>query len=305
MRVIANSVPKSGTHLLLRLVTLLGLDLVDFGGLRPTSVAGGGNVWSSKTFQKILGTREPDKFLGIGPHLLDGGRFPHVRRALRSGGSEKVTLGVDYPREANRRWLGRRLGQVPEGSVVSAHCVYSPAFGHLLQEQDMKMVCILRDPRDTALSHMRYLQERPRHTVFAEYMALKDDHERLMYSIRGGLLGDYPLQALDVRYRRFLDWERKAEAELVKFEDLVGPDGGGSEDAQREATRRVADYLDIEIGEKELNEVCGGLFGKGRTFRKGQSGGWREGFTPEHEEAVKEVAGPLLVELGYEEDLDW
>lgn len=305
MRVIANSVPKSGTHLLLRLVTLLGLDLVDFGGLRPTSVSGGGNVWSSKTFQKVLGTREPDKFLGIGPHLIEGGRFPQVRRALRSGGSEKVVLGVDYPREASRRWLGRRLSLVPDGSLVSAHCVYSPAFGSLLQEQDLNMVCILRDPRDTALSHMRYLQERPRHPAFREYMDLANDHERLLHSIRGGWLGDHRLQSLDERYRGFIAWKQEAGAELVKFEDLVGPEGGGSEDAQREATRRVADHLGIELGEEELDEICSGLFGKGRTFRKGQSGGWREGFALEHKEAVKEVAGPLLVELGYEEDLDW
>lgn len=305
MKVIANSVPKSGTHLLLRLLTLLGMDLVDFGGLRPTPVYGGKNAWSSKTFQKILGTRDPEKFLGIGPHLIEGGRFPRMRRVVRSGGRERVLLGVDYPCEANRRWLERRLNLVPEGSVVSAHCVYSPSFGDLLREQDLRMVCILRDPRDTAFSHMRYLQERPRHPAFEEYMALANDHERLLHSIQGGWLGAHRLRSLDERYRGFVDWEREAGAELVKFEDLVGPEGGGSEEAQREATRRVADYLGIELGENELNEVCGGLFGKGRTFRKGQSGSWQAGFSPEHEEAVKEVAGPLLVELGYEEDLDW
>ncbi len=29
-------------------------------------------------------------------------------------------------------------------------------------------------------------------------------------------------------------------------------------------------------------------------------GGWREEFATEHERAAEEVAGPLLVELGYE-----
>lgn len=305
MRVIANSVPKSGTHLLLRLMTLLGLDLVDFGGLKPTSVSGAGPFWSSKAFQKVLGTREPGKFLGIGPYLVEGGRLPRVRQAVRVSGREKVTLGVDFPREASRRWLGRRLSQVPESSVVSAHCVYSPGFGELLREQDMEMVCILRDPRDTALSHMRYLQERPRHRAFKEYMTLADDHERLMYSIRGGWLGDHLLQSLDERYRKFLDWEREAGVEFVKFEDLVGPGGGGNEEKQHRATRRVAEHLGIELGERDLEAVCSELFGKGRTFRKGQAGGWQEGFGPEHREAVKQVACPLLVELGYEESLDW
>jgi hypothetical protein len=47
------------------------------------------------------------------------------------------------------------------------------------------------------------------------------------------------------------------------------------------------------------------LFGVGPTFRKGQIAGWREEFSPEHERAVKEQAGSLLVELGYEASPDW
>ena len=44
------------------------------------------------------------------------------------------------------------------------------------------------------------------------------------------------------------------------------------------------------------------LFGLGRTFRKGQIGGWREEFSEEHAQAARETAGQLLVELGYEAD---
>jgi hypothetical protein len=56
----------------------------------------------------------------------------------------------------------------------------------------------------------------------------------------------------------------------------------------------------IPSNERTMRLVEENLFGKGRTFRKGQIGGWREEFSSEHEQAAKEVAGPLLVELGYE-----
>lgn len=301
----ANSIPKSGTHLLLRLLTLLGLDLVDFGGLKPRPVKDGEAIWASRPFRALLGTRGPGKFLGIGPHLIEGGRVPPVRRLVRAGGEEKIVLGVDFPREIGRGWLERRLKKIPEDSVVSAHCLYSPQFDELLREQGMRTVCILRDPRDTAVSHMRYLQERPRHPAFGEYVALKDDRERLMYSIRGGRLGDNVMQSLDERYRSFTGWGREGGAAVVKFEELVGPEGGGDEHAQRDAAQRVADHLGITLDERKLKDVCGQLFGRGRTFRKGRAGGWREELTEEHREAVKEVAGPLLIELGYEADLDW
>jgi hypothetical protein len=89
---------------------------------------------------------------------------------------------------------------------------------------------------------------------------------------------------------------------MVRFEDLVGVEGRGSEGAQRLAVGRVAAHLGVEAGEETMRALQEGLFGVGRTFRKGQIGGWREEFTAEHERAVEEVAGPLLVELGYEVD---
>jgi hypothetical protein len=49
-----------------------------------------------------------------------------------------------------------------------------------------------------------------------------------------------------------------------------------------------------------MRAVEEGLFGAGRTFRKGQIGGWREEFSAEHVRAVEEILGPLLVRLGYE-----
>ena len=92
---------------------------------------------------------------------------------------------------------------------------------------------------------------------------------------------------------------------MVKFEELVGPMGGGSEEAQRDAVARVAEHLEVPLDDRKLRAVQSDLFGSGRTFRKGQAGGWRREFSEEHKRATKEVAGDLLVELGYEKDLRW
>ena len=92
---------------------------------------------------------------------------------------------------------------------------------------------------------------------------------------------------------------------MVKFEDLVGTKGGGSAEAQRLAVERVASHLGVEVEEATMGVVEKDLFGVGRTFRKGQIGGWREEFSEEHARAVKGVMGSLLVELGYEAGPDW
>jgi hypothetical protein len=44
---------------------------------------------------------------------------------------------------------------------------------------------------------------------------------------------------------------------------------------------------------------------KSHTFRSGKTGGWKEYFTEEQKALFKEVAGDLLVRLGYEENNDW
>jgi hypothetical protein len=41
------------------------------------------------------------------------------------------------------------------------------------------------------------------------------------------------------------------------------------------------------------------------TFRSGKIGDWRSHFSAEHIRLFKEVAGDLLIRLGYERDLNW
>ena len=267
MRVVANSIPKSGTHLLGRLLMLLGCEKTSLGGIRS--------------------------------HLVSGPYAP-IKRLMRGRGAEKVTVGVVSPQQISRRWLGRRLDKVAEDHFVTAHCVYTPELAGLFREKGMRTVCILRDPRDVAVSQMHYIKKTEDHFAHEAFLALPSDHERLLFAIRGGHLGSREMLSLDERYRRFSGWGEEEGSVMVRFEDLVGPEGGGSAEAQRRAVGRVAEHLGLEADERALGRVQENLFGTGKTFRKGQIGGWREEFTPEHERAAEEVAGPLLAELGYE-----
>ncbi len=300
MRVVANSIPKSGTHLLDRLLMLLGFELVDLGGIGPRFHKGGRLSSARKRLGASMGVRKPENVMGIGSHLVSGGRFPLARKALRSREAEKVTVGVDFPEQVDRRWLRRRLrGRVGEGQFVTAHCVHTPELAGLLRELGMRTVCILRDPRDVAVSQLHYIKRLEKHPIYKEFAALGSDGERLMFSIRGGRLGGREMLPLDERYRRFSGWAEDEGAVVVRFEDLVGPEGGGSAEAQRQAVGRVAAHLGADADEAMLARVGEGIFGSGQTFRKGMIGGWREEFTAEHERAADEVVGPLLEELGY------
>jgi hypothetical protein len=305
LRLVANSIPKSGTHLLNRLLVLLGFGLVDFGGIKPhPAKSSDGFPVVRQLLETSFGLRKPEHVLGISPHLIEDGRFPLARRLLRGQG-EKVTIGVVSPQQISRRWLSRRLSRVPDGCFITAHCAYTPELAELFHKGEIRTVCILRDPRDVAVSQMHYIKQRRRHFAHKEFMALPSDRERLLVTIRGGELGGRKLQSLDQRYEQFLGWERDEGAIVVKFEDLVGSRGGGSAELQRRTVERVAAHVGLSADERTMRLVDENLFGVGRTFRQGQIGAWREEFSPEHERAVKEVLGSLLVELGYEAGPDW
>jgi hypothetical protein len=103
-----------------------------------------------------------------------------------------------------------------------------------------------------------------------------------------------------------LPWLDREDVCVVRFEALVGPRGGGTKEEQISELGRMAAFLRPDLDRDGLAEAADGLFDPSSpTFRSGQAGDWRQHFLPEDVEAFKDVAGDLLIRLGYESGLDW
>lgn len=61
---------------------------------------------------------------------------------------------------------------------------------------------------------------------------------------------------------------------VIRFEDLVGPKGGGNKERQHAAIRRIALSLEQELKEDQVETIGEKMFGASTTFRKGQIGSW-------------------------------
>jgi hypothetical protein len=113
------------------------------------------------------------------------------------------------------------------------------------------------------------------------------------------------LPNIDRRCRSFFEWTEH-DVCLVRFENLIGPLGGGSCEAQNTEIRKLAAYAGVQLDAGELEQIASAVYHRGSsTFRKGIIGDWRNQLTPEHRTAFKSVAGQLLVDLGYESDQEW
>jgi len=216
---------------------------------------------------------------------------------------------------ANRRpgidEFERKIGATGPGQYTSGHSFYSDERASILEAADVRSVLIVRDPRDVVTSHFHYVTEKnTTHRLTDHYQSLDDDHERLMASIRG-VDGAYtrdgdPLESIGEWMDRFLGWHDTAYTQVVRFEDLIGPKGGGDRERQRETVRMIADHLGVDLTPDTVDEVARNTFSAdSKTFRKGLIGDWQNHFTDEHVAAFKEETGDWLVELGYEPDGDW
>ena len=105
------------------------------------------------------------------------------------------------------------------------------------------------------------------------------------------------------RFVPYLGWLDQPAVMKIHFEDIV--------DDRIPTLNRILDHflacvplqtpreLILESLESSINP------GKSPTFRSGKTGEWKKYFTEEHKDIFKEVAGDLLVKLGYENNNDW
>jgi hypothetical protein len=240
--------------------------------------------------------------------LVEGLGLRRVRWSLYQatapqGSGPTVTVGIDHPTPAAVNGVRRWLKAVAPGSVVLAHLPYDETARQLFEEVVTRMVIVVRDPRDVAVSLVSYVLDQPQHFLHERFVSMPPD-ERLMHAIRG-VDGSGQLLDLRARFDRVLQWHQWSGAIVTRFEDLVGPAGGGSTTAQAKALGSIAAHVNVAMTNAQLREAAGRLFGGTRSFRRGQIGGWREYFRPHHADLLKHVTGDLLVELGYEPSTDW
>lgn len=108
-------------------------------------------------------------------------------------------------------------------------------------------------------------------------------------------------------YQLYLPWMSSPKFYTVRFENLVGPRGGGQLEAQLQEIQHIASHLGLELSLSQASEIAQKLFGETLTFREGQIGTWRQYFTSEIKKIYKNTPGAcqLLIDLGYEKNNDW
>jgi len=173
----------------------------------------------------------------------------------------------------------RKVVRVRDNQFAPAHVPYSSEFSDLIGSR-YKHVLIVRHPFDVAVSALHYIQSsKSRHRLnnFFSNDTLSFS-DKLRFIIEGipseKLNGQKASKPLVDIYDSYSPWLNDGNTLVVKFEDLVGPGGGGSANVQRSAVNTIFSF----IGLPQAYQPSGGqIFSKSsRTFRSGQIDGYRQ-----------------------------
>ncbi|MEO1377896.1 MAG: sulfotransferase domain-containing protein [Cyanobacteria bacterium J06635_10] len=209
-----------------------------------------------------------------------------------------------------------KIGSAPNNSIVRGHLMHTKEVCDVLNEFKCKTLFIYRDLRDVAVSHARWITKEER--IFLHDIYLKQDNfdQQLMSSIKGVPLGspfgsNVSQPDIGQDFLRWKGWIYDPNCLAVKFEDLVGERGGGSEETRLHMVEKIMDFLEVQLPAEQIKSQFASYVmnpKESHTFvkgGKGSIGGWQAVFQENHKQEFKKVAGDLLIELGYEKDFDW
>lgn len=241
-----------------------------------------------------------------GTHLLDqillgfSNVAPYAKRLHSFYAEYEGESGKKRAPEQALAWLD----SLQSNDVASAHLFARPDAVKKICSQKFIPYFIFRDPRDVVVSHVFYVTEmESKHVHHAYYQSLPNFDERLNISILGRPDGDIEFLNIAERFAPYLDWLNHKEVLSIHFEDLI-------HQRAETLTRIMNHFLDkvplhtsgqliLDSFELSINPT------KSPTFRSGKTGEWKKYFTDEHKKIFKEVAGDLLIKLGYEKDNNW
>ena len=290
VRILVNSMPKSGTSLLIKTVELLGFRNVP----RTYGI--------SQSILSKIGLSIPHilSYQTVSKHHMS--HFYRLFNKIQKGAF--IPIGVTTPVQIPSIIVSFWLRQIPrENYYVAGHIPFSRNLDTLLQQLGYKHILIIRDLRDVLVSFLHFiLRLRPEHPLSADFQHLSED-ERVKFAINGGYLPISKRQILGIgnAFRSVVDWKQSQNCLIVRFEDLIGEKGGGSSKMQYDTIKRTCNYLQIDLEEREIVRICKSVFDStAPTFRRGQIGSWKSELKPEWIKIFNQSYSELLSELQYE-----
>jgi sulfotransferase 6B1 len=261
--------------------------------------------WKRLTFHDvppIFGNSKPKS----GSHLLLQVLAGMCRAApYKYVTAEPVRTIAKEGRRKGKEEILRELERIPRGVIGWGYVEATPENVAFLCQPGRVNYFIYRDPRDLLVSQVFFATDMYEdHGMHEFYKSLPDLEARLKIAITGIDKDGLRMVSVKQRYEGVFQWLEQKNVLCIRFEDLIE-----NRDATLSAMLDEVEKTGYQIPPpraKALSILVNAIQPeKSRTFRSGKTGGWKAYFNHEHKKLFKDVAGDLLVRLGYEKSNDW
>ena len=276
-RILVNSLPKSGTHLLTKAIDILG-------------------------YQPYFTNQPPSDI----PRAFG---YQEVKNCLAKAGGNKTAkesqIGIGFTGSCaiDADIFSHWIDQAQSGQYMIGHIPWSANLPPILNQLNYKFFMMVRDPRAVIGSLLPFiLDERINHHFLENDFKPLTPMQRLNFLLDGGYAKQAQIQIQDFAtlYRAAMAWETQENGLLLRFEDLVGAQGGGNDEQQQQAMQRIMQHLNIEMTD-EINDNLSNIYDtKSRTFRKGSIDGWKTTLDAECAERLDDYCQPLCALANYQ-----
>lgn len=237
------------------------------------------------------------------------------------------SLGMDGEYLYTPKQFGFDLGAFTASKHCDFICYANADIEYMQQLPSFKGFHVIRDPRDVVVSgyfshmnshptsnwpelleHREALKRLPkeegilREIEFSTSLPTDGIELNLFASMRDW---DYGMpNVMELKFEEIIEQPHAAFSRVFEFMDLLAPDE--EKPAPTKVSRKALSGI---IQRHDFARQAGGRT-RGQEdakshYRKGISGDWRNHFSPRHKEYFKDKFGRLLIDLGYEADLNW
>jgi hypothetical protein len=168
-----------------------------------------------------------------------------------------------------------------------------------------KVIVLIRDLRDVAISFAHHLCDHvwPGITdkTWKEWYCALSEKEKLTYILTNEKTAEF----FSKEFEDAVCWNSKNNVLVIRYEFLVGFEGGGTAESQKNELLKICEFLSIPKGEEDIKTIALLLYGDtinlyNATFRKGKINAWKDLFDADLGAIFKMKYGLYLSDLGYE-----
>lgn len=212
--------------------------------------------------------------------------------SIAKSGTNLINKAISQITKKNGKywiWHKQELPSLTHNEFLYGHFYVNKRL-EKLDHRKMKFIIIIRDLRDVFVSSANYYQRAP--YAYEKYLKKPESYpyyfdlwqksstsERIEIMLDSSIGKSNPV----VGIRNAVKWLKEKQScndiLIIRFYDLIGPNGGGNSEAQIESLNKISKFLGVTLANSEIRAIANNLWGSSPTFYKGLVGRYKEYFT--------------------------